>query len=96
MPRPVIQPIPDQAVTIGHNATFVCNASSDLDLTYEWTFKPKLFNNCHDFSVCFLGEDERELTILSVAVAFNSNVTCNATDTRGQSVTETAQLIVNG
>ena len=93
MPRPpVIAPILDVNVTIGHNVTLECNAVG-FNLAYKWTIP---FFNCPDSNpLCILGEEEPVLTILDGPV-HSGTYTCTVTDFVGQKASESATVIVKG
>lgn len=90
VPAPVIQPIPNQNVTVGLDVTFSCIATG-FGLTYSWDYP-----YFRSFDANITGVDTPTLTISPATNRINGTYTCTVTDFTGVNTSSEAQLNVLG
>ena len=85
---PIIEPIPDQNITVGLNVTFNCIATG-FGLSYMWDIP--FFNSG---AATVIGRNTQTITLYPVTNNINGKYTCTVTDFTGTNTTSNrAQLI---
>ena len=90
---PVIAPISDQNISIGRNATFLCNVTDGNTglITYSWERAAVLLSN-DDGQI--EGAETDTLTIVNVTDSDEGEYNCTATNDLGNSTSNPAMLTI--
>ena len=96
----LISDIPDQTVTIGRNATFICNASSDDGdpiLAYSWIRDGMVLSDGSTASGSQVnGSSSETLLIVGVTDGDEGNYSCCASDSIGSTNTSNTAILTVG
>ena len=88
---PVIAPISDQSITVGRNATFLCNVTDGNTglITYSWERDAVLLSDGQ-----IAGAETDTLTIVDVTDSDEGEYNCTATNDQGNSTSNPAMLTI--
>ena len=88
----MIAPISDQSITVGRNATFLCNVTDGNTslITYSWERDAVLLSDDGHIA----GAETDTLTIVNVTDSDEGEYNCTASDDQGNSTSNPAMLTI--